>query len=119
MQSLLVFWEGTDAIFRPLNRIYTPSCVFTIFKKIEKPSACQMQSVIRCVDARNLKPADILHQLFEVYEEHAMSDSVVQRWVRHFNEGCKNVHDDPWSSQPSFVNEDLVPAEDEKIKENR
>jgi hypothetical protein len=54
----------------------------------------------------------------EVYGEHAMNDSMVRRWMRHFNEGCKNVHDDPWSSQPSVVNEDLVRAVEE-THENR
>jgi hypothetical protein len=33
-----------------------------------------------------MKPADIHRQLCEVYEEHAMSDSMVWRWVRYFNE---------------------------------
>jgi hypothetical protein len=66
-----------------------------------------------------VKPADILHQLCEVYGEHAMSDSVVQRWVRHFNEGCRNVHDDTQSSQLTFVNEGLVPEAEEKIQEDR
>jgi hypothetical protein len=35
------------------------------------------------------------------------------------NEGRKNVHDDPRSGRPSVVNEDLVRAVVEKIKENR
>jgi hypothetical protein len=54
-----------------------------------------------------------------VYVEHAMSDSVVQIFVRHFNEGHENVPDDPWSSRPSVVNEDLVCLVEEKIQENR
>jgi hypothetical protein len=29
------------------------------------------------------------------------------------------VHDDPWSGQPSMVNEDFVHAVEEKIQENR
>jgi transposase len=66
-----------------------------------------------------MKLADIHHQLCEVYGEHAMSDLVVRRWVRHFNEGCKNVHDDPRNDRPSVVNEDLVRAVEVKIQENR
>jgi transposase len=54
-----------------------------------------------------------------VYGEHAMSDSVVQRWVTHFNEGRKNVHDYLQSGRSSVVNEDLVCAAEEKIQENR
>jgi hypothetical protein len=48
-----------------------------MFKKIEKPAAYEMRSVIRFVNAGNMKPADIHRQLCEVYREHAMSDSVV------------------------------------------
>jgi hypothetical protein len=55
-----------------------------------------------------MKPADNHHQLFAVYEEQAMTDSMVQRWTRHFNEGRENVHDDPRSGRPSVDNEDSV-----------
>jgi transposase len=48
-----------------------------------------------------------------------MSSSLVRRWVRLFNEGRENVHDDPRSGRPSVVNEDLVRAIEEKIRENR
>jgi hypothetical protein len=90
-----------------------------MFKKIEKPAACEMRAVIRFLNARNMKPADIHRQLCEVYGEHAMIDSIVRRWVRHFNEGCENVHDDPQSSRLSVVNEEMVRAVEEKIQENR
>jgi hypothetical protein len=78
-----------------------------------------MHSVIRFLNARNLKPADIHRQLCEVYEEHAVSDSMVRRGVRHFNEWRENMHDDPRSGRPSVVNEDLVRAVEEKIQQNR
>jgi hypothetical protein len=90
-----------------------------MFKKIEKPTACEMRSVIRFLDARNMKPADIYHQLCEAYREHAMSDPMVRRWVRHFIEGRENVHDDPRSGRQPVVNEDLVRAVEENIQENR
>jgi hypothetical protein len=41
-----------------------------------------------------MKPADIHRQLLEMYGEHALSDSVVRRWVGHFKEGRENVHGD-------------------------
>jgi hypothetical protein len=69
-----------------------------MFKKIEKPAACEMRFVIYFLNARNMKPADSHRQLCEVYGEDAVSDSMVRRWVRHFNEGHENVHDNPWSS---------------------
>jgi hypothetical protein len=58
-----------------------------------------------------MKLADNHRQLCEVYGKHAMSDSMVWRWVRHFNEGQENVYDDPHSGRLSAVNEDLVHAD--------
>jgi hypothetical protein len=43
-----------------------------MFKKIEKPAACEMRPVMRFLNVRNMKPADI-RQLCEVYGEHTMS----------------------------------------------
>jgi transposase len=90
-----------------------------MFKKIEKPTACEMPSVILFWNARNMKPAGIHRKLCEVYGVHDMSDSMVRRWVSHFNEGRENVHYDPRSDRPSVVNEVLVRAVEEKIQENR
>jgi len=67
-----------------------------MFKKIENPAAYEVWSVIRFLNAKNVKPAEI-RQLCDVYGEHALSSSMVWRWVRLFNEGCENVHDDPRS----------------------
>jgi hypothetical protein len=66
-----------------------------------------------------MKPADIHRQLCEVYGEHAISDSMIRRWVRHFNEVRENVYYDPRSGRPSVVNKDLMRAMEEKIQENR
>ena len=90
-----------------------------MFKKIEAPAACEMRSVIRFLNAKNMKPVEIHRQLCDGYGEHAMSSSMVRRWLRLFSEGCENVHDDPRSGRPSVVNEDLVRAVEEKIRENR
>jgi transposase len=61
-----------------------------------------------------MKLADINRQLCEVYGEHAMSDSMVRRWVRHFNEGRENVHDDPRSGRPSVAH---IISNKEKFKQ--
>ena len=78
-----------------------------------------MRSEIRFLNTKNMTPAEIHRQLCDVYGEHAVSSSIVRRWVRLFNEGRENVHDDPPSSRPSVVNEDLVHAVEEKFRENR
>ena len=83
-----------------------------MFKKIENPATCEIRTVIRFLNAKNMTPAEILRPLCDVYGEHVMSSSVVRRWVRLFNEGRENVRDDPRSGRPSVVNEDLVRAVD-------
>jgi len=67
----------------------------------------------------NMKPVETHRQLCGMYGEHATSSSVVRRWVFLFKEGCENVHNDLWSGQLSVVNEDLVHAVKEKVRENR
>ena len=95
----------------------THRVVYIMFKKMENPAACEMRSVIHFLNVKNMKPAEI-RQLCDLYGEHAMSSSVVWRWVRLFNEGHKNMHDDLWSGRFSMVNEDLVHVFEEKIREN-
>ena len=119
MPSLLILFQSTDAICSLSNSVYTSCCVFIMFKKIENPAACEMRSVICFLNAKNMKSAEIHRQLCDVYGEHVMSSSMVRRWVRMFNKGRKNVLDNPRSGWPSVVNEDLVRAVEEKIRENR
>jgi len=90
-----------------------------MFKKTEYPAACEMRSVIHFLDAKNRTPAEIHRQLCDMYGAHAMCSSMVWTWVRLFNEGRKNAHNDPRSGRLSVVNEDLVCAVEEKIRENR
>lgn len=44
-----------------------------------------------------------------------MSDSMVRRWMRFFNEGCENVHDTEWSERLSLGNDNLMRAVKKKI----
>ena len=68
---------------------------------------------------RGTTAAEIHRQICDVYGEGAMSDSMVRRWVRLFNEGREDVHDDERSGRPSLVNDDMVRAIEEKIRGDR
>jgi len=48
------------------------------------------------------------HQICQVYGDNAMSDGMVRKWVRMFNEGRESVHDEARSVHPSSVIGDLV-----------
>jgi len=54
-----------------------------------------------------------------VYGDNAMSDGMVRKWVRMFNEGRENVHDEARSGRPSLVNVDLVHQVNERVRDDR
>jgi len=54
-----------------------------------------------------------------VYGDNAMSDGMVRKWVRMFNEGRENVHDEARSGRPSLVNDDLVCKVNERVRDDR
>ncbi|GFW04124.1 uncharacterized protein TNCV_2668891 [Trichonephila clavipes] len=70
---------------------------------IENPAACEIRCVIRFLNAKKVKPIEIYRQICEVYGQNAMSDSMVRRWVRQFNEGRSEVHDEERSGCPSLI----------------
>jgi len=58
-----------------------------MFKIIEGATDCEIRSVIRFLNARNVLPSEIHQQICQVYGDNAMSDDMVRKWVRMFNEG--------------------------------
>jgi len=69
--------------------------------------------------ARNVLPSEIHHQICQVYGDNGMSDGMVRKWVRMFNEGWKNVHDEARIGRPSLVNDDLVRKVNERLRDDR
>jgi len=61
-------------------------------------------------------PSEIHHQICQVYGDNVVSDGTVRKWVRMFNEGRQNVHDEALSGRPSLVNDDLV---NERVRDDR
>jgi len=64
-------------------------------------------------------PCEIHHQMCQVYGDNAMSDGMVRKWVRIFNEGRKNVYDEVRSVRPSLVVGDLVRKVNERARDDR
>ncbi|GBN38082.1 hypothetical protein AVEN_233196-1 [Araneus ventricosus] len=79
-----------------------------MFKTIADPADCEVRSVIRFLNAKKVKPVEIHRQLVEIYGENVMIDGMVRKWVRQFNDGRTNVHDEARIGRPSFVNDGLV-----------
>jgi len=90
-----------------------------MFKTIGGAADCEIRSVIRFLNARNVLPSEIQHQICQVYGDNAMSDGMVRKWVRMFNEGRDNVHDEARSGRPYLVNDDLVRKVNERVRDDR
>ncbi|GBN21218.1 hypothetical protein AVEN_3865-1 [Araneus ventricosus] len=90
-----------------------------MFKTIADPADCEVNSVIRFLDAKKVKPAEIHRQLVEIYVENVTTDGMIRKWVGQFNDGRTNVHDKARSGRPSVVNDGLVAKVNEKFRENR
>jgi len=71
------------------------------------------------LNARNVLPSEIHHQICQVYGDNAMSDGMVGKWVRMFNEGRENVREGVRSGRPSLVNDYLVGKVKERVRDNR
>jgi len=93
--------------------------VLNKFKTIEGAADCETQSVIRFLNARNVLPSEIHHHICQVYGDNAMSDAMVRKWVRMFNEGRENVHDKARSGRSSLVNDDLLRKVNERVRDDR
>jgi len=90
-----------------------------MFKTIEGAADCEIRSVIRFLNARNVSLSEIHHQICQVYGDNAMSGGMVRKWVRMFNEGRENLHDEAQSERPSLVNDDLVRKVNERVRDDR
>ncbi|GBM23152.1 hypothetical protein AVEN_147070-1 [Araneus ventricosus] len=90
-----------------------------MFKKISDPAGCEVRSVIRFLNAKKVKAAEILRQLVEIHGANVMTDGIIRKWVRQFDDGRNDVHDEARRGRPSVVNVGLVAKVNEKIRENR
>ena len=52
------------------------SCALNMFNTIEGPAVYEMRSVIRFLNARNVLPSEVHHQICQVYWDNAMSDDM-------------------------------------------
>jgi len=90
-----------------------------MFKTIEGAAECDTRSLIRFLNARNVLASESHHHICQVYGDNATSDGMVRKWVRMFNEGRENVHDEARSGRPCFVNDDLVCKVNERVRYDR
>ena len=63
--------------------------------------------------------SEIHYQICQVYGDNGMSDGMVRKWVRMFNEGRENMHDETRRGRLSLVNDDLVRKVNERVRDDR
>ena len=74
-----------------------------MFRTIEWAADCEMRFVICFLNAKNVLPREIHHQICQVYGDDAMSDGMVRKRVWMFNEGRENVHDEARSNNNNNI----------------
>jgi len=52
-----------------------------MFKTIQVAADCEIRAVIPFLNARNVLPSEIHHQICQVYGDNEMSDDIVRKWV--------------------------------------
>jgi len=90
-----------------------------MFKTIEGAADCEIRSVIRFLNAGSVPQSEIHHQICQVYGDNAISDGMVRKWVRMFNEGRENVQDEARSGRSSLVNDNLLRKVNERVRDDR
>ncbi|KAJ4452238.1 hypothetical protein ANN_03756 [Periplaneta americana] len=100
----------------------SPLCILCYFKMndvIDNPADCEVRSVIRFLNVRHLKPAEIYRQLKEVYGDTVTNERNVRKWCEMFNNGRTNVHDETRPGRPSLITEDLKTKVNDRILQDR
>jgi len=73
---------------------------------IQNPAKCEVRSVIRFLNAKRERPAEIHKQIIAVYGN-VMNRQNVTKWCREFSEGRTDIHDEQRSGRTSLISEDL------------
>ena len=85
---------------------------------IQSPAKCEVRSVIRFLNAKGERPAEIHKQIVTVYGN-VMNRQYVTKWRREFSEGRTDVHDEQRSGRPSLISDDFLQESEGEIRSLR
>jgi len=85
---------------------------------IQSPAKCEVRSVVRFLNAKGERPAEIHNQIVAVYDK-VMNQQNVTKWYREFSEGRTDVHDEQNGGRPSLFSDDLLQEVEGEIRANR
>ena len=83
---------------------------FEIAAPIQSPEKCEVRSVIRFLNAKSERPAEI-HKQIVVFYGKVINRQNVTKWCREFSEGRTNVHDEQRSGRSVLISGDLQEIE--------
>jgi hypothetical protein len=83
--------------------------VFEMTAPIQSPAKCEVRSIIRFVNAKGERPAEIHKQIVAVYGK-VMNRQNATKWGREFSEGRTDVHEEQRSRRQSLISDDLLQA---------
>jgi len=74
---------------------------------ISNPADCEVQGVIRFLQAENVRPSEIHRTIVGVYGEHVIYAASVRKWCTMFRNGRTDVHDAERSGRHSVITDAL------------
>jgi transposase len=85
---------------------------------IQSPAKCDVRSVVRFLNAKRERPAEIHKQTVTVCGD-VMNRQNVTKWCREFSEGRTDVHDEQRSGRPSLISDVLLQKMEGELRANR
>jgi hypothetical protein len=92
--------------------------VFEMAAPIQSPDKCDVRFVIRFLNAKRERPAEIHKQIVAVYGN-VMNRQNMTKWCREFSEGMTDVHDEQRSGRSSLISDDFLQEIEGEIHTNR
>ena len=78
---------------------------------IQSPAKYEVRSVLRFLNAKGERPAEIHKQIVAVYGK-VLNRQTVTMWCRQFSEGRAEVHDEQRSGRTSLISDEAGQAAD-------
>jgi hypothetical protein len=92
--------------------------MFEMAAPIRSPAKCKVRSIIRFLNAKGERPADIHKQVVAVYGD-VMNRQNVAKWCHEFSKGGSDVHNEQRSCRPSLISDDLLHKIEGESRANR
>ena len=91
--------------------------MFEMAAPIKNPTKCQVNSIVRFINAKGECPAEIHKKIVAVYGN-VMNQQNVMKWCREFSEGRTDVHDEQRSGKSSLISYNFLQETEGEVHAN-